>query len=356
MPLSFVNLSHAYGKTLVLDKLSLSLNPNEITCLLGPSGSGKSTLLRLAAGLEPVQSGRIELDGEILAAPGFNPPPEQRPIGLMFQDNALFPNMSVADNIGFGLASVSASARNKRIDELLQMIGLQGYAKRFPHQLSGGQQQRITLARALAAKPQVLLMDEPYASIDVTLRRSLREAARQTLKLSQTTSVLVTHDPHEAMEMADVIAVLDHGRIMQTGTPRELFESPASVEVARLFGAAQTLKVHPDEEGVRSSYGKIQMQADRRAGLDNICCAVVRPEGLRLEPDKNSDLRVTDLRFVGDAWLAYLLPVDSSAAMEPLRVLTSHPTGLQLGDAVSLSANTAGFYTFDQGHEIDESL
>jgi len=356
MSLSFANLSHAYGNTPVLHGLSLKLNPNEITCLLGPSGSGKSTLLRLAAGLESVQSGRIELGGKVLASAEFNPPPEQRSVGLMFQDNALFPNMSVADNIGFGLTEVNASKRRQRIDELLAMIGLQAYAKRLPHQLSGGQQQRVTLARALAAKPQVLLMDEPYASIDVTLRRSLREAARQTLKSSQTTSVLVTHDPHEAMEMADVIAVLDHGRIMQTGTPRELFERPASVEVAKLFGAAQTLKAQPDQGGIRTSYGKITIEPDRCSDLDNICCAVVRPEGLRVARDKNSNLRVRDLRFIGDAWLAYLLPEDTSAAMEPLRVLTQHPTSLQLGDPVSVSANTAGFYTFNKGHEIDESI
>lgn len=351
MSLSFVNVSHAYGNTPVLSRLDLQVAAHQITCLLGPSGSGKSTLLRLAAGLEAVQSGHISLGDEVLASATLNPPPEARPIGLMFQDNALFPNMTVADNISFGLPSKDPMVRGKRVQELLEMIGLQDFHQRYPHQLSGGQQQRITLARSLAAEPQVLLMDEPYASIDVTLRRSLREAARLTLKQSETTAVLVTHDPHEAMEMADVIAVLDHGRIMQSGTPQQLFEEPTSVEVAKLFGAAQTLKAEANVACLQTAYGQIHIPAESRAALAQTCCLVVRPEGLTLQRDGNSALRITDLRFVGDAWLAYLLPDDAAVAMEPLRALTPHPLQFTLGDSVSLSANATGFYAFNKHHE-----
>ncbi len=354
MSLSFLNVSHAYDDTAVLSELNLSIDANQITCLLGPSGSGKSTLLRLAAGLENVQAGRIELGGELLASAEINPPPEARPVGLMFQDNALFPNMSVAENIAFGIQAASNVSRQARVSELLDMIGLSGYAERYPHQLSGGQQQRITLARSIAAEPQVLLMDEPYASIDVTLRGSLREAARLTLKANGMTSVLVTHDPYEAMEMADVIAVLDHGRIMQIGTPQQLFEQPAAVEVAQLFGAAQTIKVQASAGGVESEYGRVQIDWYPQAKLDNACCAVVRPEGLTMSPDPHGALRITDLRFVGEAWLAHLLPQDATAGAQPLRALAAHPLEFELGDSVSLNANPSGFYIFDKGHEINE--
>lgn len=355
MSLSFEQLSHTFQSTPVLRDLSLKVSAEKITCLLGPSGSGKSTLLRLAAGLETVQKGQITLADELLAAPSFNPPPEARPIGLMFQDNALFPNMSVADNIAFGMPKQAAGERDRQIEALLEMVGLAGYQKRLPHQLSGGQQQRVTLARSLAAKPDVLLMDEPYASIDVTLRRSLREAARLTLKQSKMTAVLVTHDPHEAMEMADEIAVLDHGRIMQVGTPQELFERPAAVEVAKQFGAAQTLKAKPGDACISTEYGEIKVPHTDQSTLEHICCSVVRPEGLSLRADQDSCLRISDLRFVGDAWMAYLLPENNAHISDPLRVLCSHPLSFNLGDRVSLSANDSGFYIFEKGHELEVS-
>lgn len=351
MSLSFVDVHHAYGNTPVLGELSLEVESDQITCLLGPSGSGKSTLLRLAAGLEAVQAGRIDLNHQVLASPAVNPPPEKRPIGLMFQDNALFPNMTVADNIAFGLHNGNRPAREQRVNQLLEMVGLPEYGQRFPHQLSGGQQQRVTLARAIAAEPQVLLMDEPYASIDVTLRRSLREAARLTLKQSGMTSVLVTHDPNEAMEMADIIAVLDHGRIMQTGTPRELFEQPAAVEIAKLFGAAQTIKAQPGEASVETAYGTIRVEWCPESKLAQVCCAVVRPEGLTMKADHAGSLTITDLRFVGNAWLAHLLPNSAPSGTDPLRATAAHPLTFSLGERVSLSANPAGFYIFEQGHE-----
>ena len=203
MSLSFNHISHTYQDTQVLNDLSLTAQPGQITCLLGPSGGGKSTLLRLAAGLGTIQTGQIELNGELLASSSLHPPPEKRPIGLMFQDNALFPHMRVSQNIAFGLAGIAKQEQAARVQALLEMAGMPSFAKRYPHELSGGEQQRIALLRSLAPQPQVILMDEPYASIDITLRRTLREAARQTLKQSETTTILVTHDPSEAMEMAD---------------------------------------------------------------------------------------------------------------------------------------------------------
>ena len=186
LPVSLIvrDVQHQFGTTDVLADVSLEVEPGEIVCLLGPSGSGKSTLLRIVAGLEPLQHGEIHLDGSIIAAKRASLPPEQRHIGLVFQDHALFPHLSVAENLAFGLQHLPAAERRNLVANLLADIGLTGFDARYPHTLSGGQQQRVALARALAPKPAAMLLDEPFASVDATLRRRLREDARHTLKAS----------------------------------------------------------------------------------------------------------------------------------------------------------------------------
>lgn len=235
MSLEFRHIAYAYGQgaseTRALEDITLTAPDGEITCLLGASGCGKSTLLNLAAGMLRVQSGSIHLGGELLADGGRNPPPEDRPVGLVFQDGALFPHMTVAQNVGFGLQKPEAGA----VEGWLELVGLRGLGGRYPHELSGGQQQRAALARAMAPQPQALLMDEPFASVDIVLRRKLRRECRDLLRGRGATVLLVTHDPEEAMDVADHIAVMEAGRIVQSGTPQELRSAPASGAVAAFF-------------------------------------------------------------------------------------------------------------------------
>ncbi len=214
-----------------LEDVSLTAQEGEITCLLGASGCGKSTLLGLAAGLLPVQHGSIHLGGDLLADSATNPPPEERPVGLVFQDGALFPHMTIARNVGFGLNR----SEQGTVDGWLDMVGLAGLGERYPHELSGGQQQRAALARAMAPGPKALLMDEPFASVDIVLRRRLRRDCRRLLCEQGATVVLVTHDPEEALDIADRIAVMDAGRIVQFGTPDRLRTEPDSDVVAAFF-------------------------------------------------------------------------------------------------------------------------
>jgi iron(III) transport system ATP-binding protein len=345
MALCFKNISYSYDKLDVLKDLSLEAKSGQITCLLGPSGGGKSTLLHLAAGIEPIQRGSIEVNGQLIASPDVHLPPEQRPVGLMFQESALFPHMSVEKNVAYGISGLSKSERDRRVASLLSMVGLEGYAQRYPHELSGGQQQRIALVRSLAPEPSVLLMDEPYASIDITLRRSLREAARATLKQSGTTSVMVTHDPSEALEMADTIAVLDRGCIVQVGSPKELFEQPATVSVAALFGDAQVIPAEKSGHHFLTDYGKISCSAAYAQLHDETKCElVVRPSGLKVKKDIQSSLIVADLRYVGGDWLAFLIQKESPPAIPALRVVIEG--SVNIGDSVSLSAGSAGFFVY----------
>ncbi len=251
MSLEFRHIAHAYGPVRALEDVSFTAPAGEITCLIGASGCGKSTLLGLAAGLLSVQQGEIVLGGEVLADAHRSPPPEARPVGLVFQDGALFPHMTLAANVAFGLPK----ARRTEAESWLARVGLAGMGARFPHELSGGQQQRAALARAMAPEPHVLLMDEPFASVDIVLRRRLRRECRILLREAGATVVMVTHDPAEALDIGDRIAVMEAGRIIQFGTPQELHEAPATASVGAIFGGAQVIAGAPREEGLDTAFG-----------------------------------------------------------------------------------------------------
>lgn len=251
MSLEFRHIAHAYGQVRALEDISFSAPAGEITCLLGASGCGKSTLLGLAAGLLKVQQGEILIGGEVLADPRHSPPPEARPVGLVFQDGALFPHMTIAQNIAFGLPK----GRAGEAEGWLAQVGLAGLGARYPHELSGGQQQRAALARGLAPGPQVLLMDEPFASVDIVLRRRLRRDCRIILRERGATTVLVTHDPAEAMDIADRIAVMEAGRIIQFASPSELHAAPATASIGAMFGGAQVVAGVRGEGGFVTAFG-----------------------------------------------------------------------------------------------------
>jgi iron(III) transport system ATP-binding protein len=220
----------------VVDGLSLALPRGDIGCLLGASGCGKSTVLRAIAGFEPVQAGRIELQGREIATPHAALPPEQRRVGVMFQDYALFPHLTVAGNVGFGLASLTRDSRGRRVSELLDLVGLRERADAYPHELSGGQQQRVALARALANEPDLLLLDEPFSNLDIDTRQRLAGELRSLLKSTGTTVLMVTHDQSEAFAMADHVGVMADGRILQWDAPESLYSRPADRYVAGFIG------------------------------------------------------------------------------------------------------------------------
>ncbi|MEZ5650542.1 MAG: ABC transporter ATP-binding protein [Burkholderiaceae bacterium] len=224
------------GPLPVLRGLGFTLARGEIGCLLGESGCGKTTAMRAIAGFVLPQRGKVTLDGTTLFGPGVCKPPEQRSVGIVFQDYALFPHLDVVRNIGFGLRSLDASARRRRVDELLELVGLAHARDRFPHELSGGQQQRVALARALAPRPQVLLLDEPFSNLDPDLRERLALEVRDLLKATDATALLVTHDQHEAFAMADRIGVMEAGRIVQWDTAARLYHHPATRSVAAFVG------------------------------------------------------------------------------------------------------------------------
>ena len=233
LPLRAIGVSRAYDGTVVVDEASLTLQPGKITALLGQSGAGKSTLLRLFAGLEPVDAGEIRLGDTVLSSTSLQVPAESRSIGLIFQDFALFPHLNALDNVGFGLRGMNREARRKRAGEWLDRLGLSHRARAYPHQLSGGEQQRVSIARALAAKPVAILMDEPFSGLDVTLKSEVREIALAAVAEAGIPALLVSHDASEAMRDADRIAVMRKGVILQEDTPEELYLHPASLPVAR---------------------------------------------------------------------------------------------------------------------------
>jgi len=278
--LEVAGVAHRFGSTRVLEAVSVSVGRGAILGLLGPSGCGKSTLLRLIAGVEELQTGRIVLDGEELAGPRGAMPPEARAIGLLPQDYALFPHLSVLDNVCFGLRNRPAAARRQRGMEALAGTGMAGFAASFPHQLSGGEQQRVALARALAPRPRLLLLDEPFANLDVRLRGRLREETLELLKRLGMTAVIVTHDAEEAMALGDRIALLDRGRVRQVDAPQTLYRRPADPVVAAFFGELNRSLVPVEDGAVATPFGPVPV-----AGVgEGACVAVlIRPESIGLD-------------------------------------------------------------------------
>ena len=229
-------ICHAYADHPTVDRLSFELAKGAIACLLGPSGCGKTTVLRCIAGFEPLREGEILIEGEPVSRPGRAWPPEKRQVGMVFQDHALFPHLDVAGNVAFALSSLAPAEREHRVMELLAAVGLADAPRRFPHQLSGGQQQRVALARALAARPRLLLLDEPFSSLDVELRERLAGEVRALLKAQGITAIMVTHDQFEAFALADEIGVMCAGRILQWDSAYNLYHRPADRFVADFVG------------------------------------------------------------------------------------------------------------------------
>ena len=256
--LALENVSHRYDGAWAVRELSFAVEPGEIVCLLGPSGCGKTTVLRLAAGLEPLQAGRVRIGARVVAEGGHarQAPPEARGVGLMFQDYALFPHLTVRENVAFGIPR-GDPRRDGWVREVLGEMGLGDFAGRYPHTLSGGQQQRIALLRALAPRPRVLLLDEPFSGLDEHLRQQIRMETLRRLEGREASTLMVTHDPEEAMFLADRIVVLDRGRLVQDAAPIEIFERPGDPFVTRLFGPVNEFRGEVREGKVETPLGAV---------------------------------------------------------------------------------------------------
>ena len=328
--LRFYSIHIAYADEAVLADVSFASEADEITCLVGPSGCGKTTLLRLAAGLLELQQGEIQIDGRKVANSSVHVPPEKRSVGLVFQEGALFPHLDVAGNIAFGL---EGRRHDTRIDSLLEMTRLTELAQRMPYELSAGQRQRVALARALAPSPRVLLFDEPYANLDQDLRRRLRAETRKIVSEVGTVALFVTHDHDDVTALADRVVVLDDGRIVQSGSPRELFDHPQHGSVARLFGETQQIAASKSGDILETPFGRwpancLAIPIDDCDRLE----LLVRPDGLRLEA-ASEGLPVTELRMDGPDDLVGVMAGDGSVVF----VRSARPHAIEPGVRVTLA-------------------
>ncbi|HYE96337.1 MAG TPA: ABC transporter ATP-binding protein [Rubricoccaceae bacterium] len=269
----------ADGAMPVVNGLSFDVREGELFALLGPSGGGKTTVLRLIAGLERADSGTITLAGRRLTDEGLHVPPERRGVGLVFQDYALFPHLTVAQNVAFGLRAWKRAEREARVAEVLKLVGLQGLERRLPHALSGGQQQRVALARALAPRPRLLLLDEPFSNLDALFRQEMRQQVRDLLKKEGTTALLVTHDQEEALLFADRVAVMQAGRIEQVGTPEEIYATPRTLFVAQFLGQTNLVLTQAHGTEAETPIGRLTLHRP----AEGTVLVALRPEHLALE-------------------------------------------------------------------------
>lgn len=295
--LEFENVTMDYGNNIeVISNLSFDVNRGEIFTLLGPSGCGKSTILRLVAGLETPTSGTIKIAGKTVFDSKTNLPAEKRKIGLVFQDYALFPHLNVYENIVFGLYGKANKKKIEKAQELLEIVNLKGFEKRYPHELSGGQQQRVALARALAKEPELLLMDEPFSNLDTSLREKMRHEIHDIIKKTGITALFVTHDQGEALSLSDKIAFLQEGKMSQVGTPHQLYWKPVNETTASFMGKASFVGCSFDKDGKESIFGTSVKDEAFKSCTGTLC---VRPELVTICEDGQLSGVVENFSFVG---------------------------------------------------------
>jgi len=332
--LALEDVSLRYKAFVALHHVSLEVVENEIVCLLGPSGSGKSTLLRLVAGVEQPSTGRIVMDGIVVAGDAAFVEPEQRRVGMVFQDYALFPHLTVRENVAFGLKGLPQPEVARRVDAMLARVSLGHHARSYPHTLSGGERQRVALARALVPEPRLLLMDEPFSSLDSRLRDRVRQETLRLLRDTATTVVIVTHDPGEAMRIADRIALLHEGRLVQIGQPVEVYTQPATVAAARFLSDVNELNGICRNGGVRTPLGTFAAQ---RLAEQAAVCVCIRPQHLRIVPaGAGIPAHVVSTAFLGEV---DLVSVTIGGIAKPLSVHAPGRSRLMPGDTVYLEVD-----------------
>lgn len=344
--LRFTDVDHAYGARVALRSFSLEVEDGEIVSLLGPSGSGKTTALRIAAGLETPQRGAVYVGARLVNGDGVAVPPEARDVGLLFQDLALFPHLTVAENVAFGLR-VGGKERRARVAELLDLVELRAYARSYPHQLSGGQQQRVALARALAPRPNVLLLDEPFSNLDIVLRQQVRQEMVGLLKAIGASVLFVTHDPEEALYMSDRVAVMLEGRILQVAPPEVLYLAPADRVVASFFGRINVIPATVKDGLATTPFGVAPAPGRANGSAVDV---LVRAQGLLVTKAVSDAAHavVRAARILGAMILLELEPSPTTGVRGPLiaRVgVSGHP---KPGERVTLAFDPLFTFVFDR--------
>jgi ABC-type spermidine/putrescine transport systems, ATPase components len=338
--LTFENIVQTYGDMRALDGVSLTVEPGELVCLLGHSGCGKTTLLRIAAGVETPSSGRVLMDGLEVSGPDAYVEPERRGIGLMFQDYALFPHMTILQNVMFGLRDLSAAEAGIAAHRALSRVGLDHYADEFPHTLSGGEQQRVALARSIAPRPGVLLMDEPFSNLDRRMRDAIRDETVAILRETGATTIVVTHDPEEAMRIADRIVLMRAGTVIQEGTSEEIYKRPVSLFAARFF--CDFNEVRGVVRGGQASCPVGVFPASHLPDGPAVIC--VRPQGLRLKPPGFClPGRVVSRRFLGEVDMIH---IDVQGVDRPLQARIHDPAPVKEGQDVGIEIDPKDVLVF----------
>ncbi len=331
--LELEGVTKSYGPVVAVRDLELRATAGELITLIGPSGCGKSTLLRVVAGLERPDAGTVRIDEQVVAGPRDWSPPERRRVGMVFQDHALFPHLDVTRNIAFGLDGMPRSRRRERVDEVLGLARLGHLARRYPHELSGGEQQRVALARALAPAPAVVLLDEPFSSLDETLRGQVRADTVALLRTTGTTALLVTHDQTEALSVGDRVVVMNEGRIDQAAGPVEVFEQPATRFVASFMGEAVFLPAHVHDALLTSEIGLVST-VPGWTGTDVDVEVVLRPHEVALAPSPEGSGVVCGLEYHG-AFVLHSVRLPSGSLVQSWQPHSvRHPPGTRVAVSV----------------------
>ena len=345
-----IALEHSYGALRVVRGLSFRLDPGAIGCLLGPSGCGKTTVLRCLAGFEAIDGGSIALGGRVVSRPGVSVPPEERGVGVVFQDYALFPHLTVARNVAFGLRKHGGRDADRRVDEMLDLVGLRHAALAWPHELSGGQQQRVALARALAPQPQLMLLDEPFSNLDIDLRERLSVEVRGILKASNTTAILVTHDQHEAFALADEIGIMHEGTIEQWDSAYDLYHKPRTRFIADFVGQGVFLRGVATPAGrVVTELGELATAMPLETGQGSAVDLLVRPDDIVHDDESPWKAEVAAKAFRG-ADFVYTLKLSSGTRV--LSLVPSHhdhAIGERIGIRLAIDHVVAFPTTSDSG-------
>ncbi len=315
--MSFDNIGHTIHDKVILEDISLTVEPGEVLCLLGPSGSGKTTLLRIAAGLIDGTTGAVKIDGRVVADDKTFVPPDKRGVGLVFQDYALFPHLTILQNVEFGLTALNRSDAKTQALRILSRVGLADRASQYPHVLSGGEQQRVALARALAPRPGILLMDEPFSGLDSRLRDSIREQTIELLRETRSTAIIVTHDAEEALRVGDHVALIDDGKLVQYGEAKDLCYRPKNLFAAGFFSEINVIPSSSSNGVATTIFG----QSPCDVSMPETCCAAIRLTDISIAPfagDNQGQVgRIAQRRFIGTS---ELLDINIESLDEPISV------------------------------------